>query len=157
MAKTNRYKVTLFDDSGATANLPEKVAMEAVKVSSKEADRQFGAGVATSIYGTDKGISIHVEYMYEAAPTAEEVLSVTKAEAMLLQAVKADSWYILGAIEARLSLLRTDIEQGRKTLENEDNGSAPYRSLRGLLSEAEQIEREYSEARDRLKAAGLKR
>jgi hypothetical protein len=91
-------------------------------------------------------------------PPAElQGVTVTQADATLLEAVKRDSWYILGAIEARLSLLKTDIEQGRKTLEREDDGSAPYKSLRGLLSEAEQIEREYREARDRLKAAGLKR
>jgi hypothetical protein len=79
-----------------------------------------------------------------------------EADRALAEAVRRDSWYILGGIEARIFALTTEINNGTKSLETDD-GSDIYRSLRNMLEEAGRIVKEYTEARDRLRAAGLQR
>lgn len=78
------------------------------------------------------------------------------SDAELLAAVKRDSWYILGGMQARINLLNSDIEKAEKSLERDD-GTDVYKSLRGMVEESKRIVKEYKEALERLKAAGLTR
>lgn len=79
-----------------------------------------------------------------------------EADRVLAEAVRRDSWYVLGGMRARIDLLTRQVTDAKKSMEMSDPKMAIYSSLESMVWEAERIIREYREAMDRLQAAGLK-
>jgi hypothetical protein len=153
----NSYRVTLYDEGRLISqDLPAKVVFECVKFGNQDSARAYGETMAEIIYGSQNGISVHVEYIREGRKPKPIVEPLPDPDRELLQAVRADEWFIMGGIRARIDTVMRDVESAKRSLgEGDDDPRA--RGLKGMIWECERIINEYTGAWERLKAAGLRR
>jgi hypothetical protein len=153
----NSYRVTIYDDERRDPNLPWKVVFESVKYAEQDQARLYGENMAEIIYGRRGALSVHVEYIREGRKPKPVVEPLADPDRELLQAVRADEWFIMGGIRARIETVARDVESARKSVSDLDENDYRTRSLKGMVWECERIIKEYTEAETRLRAAGMKR
>lgn len=73
-----------------------------------------------------------------------------------LAVVDRYSWYIENALRTKLDGMSKSVKEARATLEKENDGSVPYRSLEGMCEHIEFAIRDFQEAYDALKEAGIR-
>lgn len=89
--------------------------------------------------------------------SSDEAADPKPTDAGLLAAVKADSWYVMGGIRARIAEMERAVRGGKETLAAVQERAEVHDSLAVMVEECERIAAEYRQALERLTRAGLAR